>query len=401
LIVAAASGRVQFSASGLIHRVTALDLTAGLLGIASIAGILYLAAAAWAVRGFLLTPRPAPGPRPAITILKPLHGCDHELAANLRSFCTQSYPLFQIVFGVAAEEDAAVPTVRALIAELPQADIALVIDGRRHGSNGKVSNLINMLPAAKHDLLVIADSDMTVGDDYLDALAAALSPPGVGIATCLYRGRPAPNRFSYLGAMFINFGFLPSVLVGRLVGSRDGCFGATMALRRGTLAAIGGFEALKDRLADDYELGARVRALGLELVLVPYLVDTRAEEASFRELFAHELRWARTMRSIAPAGYAASVVTLPVPLALLATLLSPAIGGGFLLAAGAARLLAVRAISAMLGIECPPGLLLLVRDLLSFATLIGSFCGSAISWRDQRFQLDKEGRLSAERESKA
>jgi len=201
--------------------------------------------------------------------------------------------------------------------------------------------------------------------------------------------------------MFISFGFLPSVLLGRRLGARFGCFGATMALSRRTLEAAGGFEALKDILADDYALGAKVRALGLELALCRYLPDTVMEEPSFRHLLAHELRWARTMRGIAPAGYAASIVTLPVPLALAAALLWPAAGLPALGAAHAVRLLQVAWLARMLGVATPPVWLVPVRDLLSLGLVIASFCGTAISWRDQRFRVDAEGRLSVERESRA
>ena len=374
---------------------------AGLLCAASLIGILYLVAAGFAVRAFLRRGPAAPAARPPVTMLKPLHGADYDLAANLRCFCTQSYPQYQVVFGVNDPDDAAVPVVRQLIAELPQADIALVVDPRLYGSNGKVSNLINMLPAARHELLVISDSDMRVGPDYLDALVTDLARPDVGIVTCLYRGHAAPGLWSALGAMFISFGFLPSVLLGRWLGARFGCFGATMALSRGTLAAAGGFEALQDILADDYALGARVRALGLGLVLSPYLPDTVMAEPSLRHLLAHELRWARTMRGIAPIGYAASIVTLPVPLALIAVLFVPWLGLPTLVLALAGRIVQIAWLARLLGQPMPAAWLVPLRDLLSFALVIASFCGTGISWRDQRFRVDAEGRLSAERESKA
>jgi len=381
--------------------VTAITLAAGLLCAASLIGVVYLILAGLAVRRFLALAPAVPTVRPPVTLLKPLRGADYELEANLRRFGRLAYPEYQIVFGVQDEADPAVAIVRRLIAERPPADMTLVVDSRLYGSNGKISNLINMLAAARHDLLVISDSDMRVGADYLDPLVAELERPGVGIVTCLYRGAAAPGAWSRLGAMFISYGFLPSVLVGRWLGARFGCFGATMALSRRTLEAAGGFEALKDILADDYALGARVRALGLELVLSRYLPDTVVEEPSFRHLLAHELRWARTMRGIAPAGYAASVITIPVPLALLAALLWPAAGLTALAIALAARLAQVAWLARMQGFPAPSAWLVPVRDLLSFGLVIASFCGTAISWRDQRFRVDAEGRLSAERESRA
>jgi ceramide glucosyltransferase len=347
------------------------------------------------VTGFVRRPPAQPALRRAATILKPLHGADVELYRNLRSFCEQDYPAYQVVFGVRDAEDAAIPIVQRLIADLPEQDLALIVDSRVAGTNFKISNLENMLGAAKHDVFVIADSDMHVAADYLAAVTAPLAEPGIGLVTCLYRGRPVGGLWSQLGAMFVNHGFLPSALVGERTRPGDACFGATMALRRDTYDAIGGFAKLRDQLADDYALGAAVRRLGRTIVLSPLLVDTTVAEPGLRAMFRHELRWARTIRLLAPAGYAASVVTHPVALAACGAVLglfSPPMLA-ILAAALLCRAVQVRVIDRALRLPATPLWLVPLRDLLSFAVFVASFLGNKVAWRDRTFRIAADGRL--------
>jgi ceramide glucosyltransferase len=381
--------------------IVGVDWLAALLLGASAAGAAYQLVAARAVQRFAAQDAadfpPAP---PPVTILKPVHGDDAELYENLKSFCCQDHPAFQVVFGAGDAGDPAVAVVRRLMAELPQADLDLVIDDRLHGANRKIGNLINMLPRARHDLLVIADSDMRVGPDYLGTVVAPLLDPAVGLVTCLYAGRPMPGVWSRLGALFINHGFLPGVLVGQSIGARGGCFGATMALRRATLARVGGLATLADTLADDYALGQAVRRLGLAVVLSPYVVDAVVHEPGCDDLFRHELRWGRTIRSVAPAGFAASAVTHAVPLALAAVLVSG--GGAIALAAltvaAAARVRLGRVTDRALGLAPSPIWLMAMRDGLSLAVLVASFCGRKITWRGQALRIAAGGRLVADGE---
>jgi ceramide glucosyltransferase len=365
------------------------------LAAASLAGVFYLLTAALAVRRFTALPLAAVGPFPGATILKPLHGAEAALEENLRSFCQQHHPAYQVIFGVREASDAAVPVVRRLIADLPGRDLDLVIDARVVGSNLKVSNLENMLPRAKHGLLVIADSDMRVGPDYLAAVTAPLADPRVGLVTCLYRGRSLPGIWSRLGAMHIDHGFLPSALIGEKVRPGKACFGATIVLRRADLEAIGGFAGLRDQLADDYALGAAVRRLGKRIAVVPPILETMVEEPDFLTLFRHELRWTRTIRSIAPAGHAASIMTHPLALAVIAA----AAGGlapplvALVAVALAARLAMIRIIDKALGAPATPVLLVPLRDLLSFLVFVASFLGNSIAWRDRSFRLAADGRL--------
>ena len=210
---------------------------------------------------------------PGITVLKPLHGDEPDLYRNLATVLGQGYrgPV-QVIFGVADSSDPAVSIVRQLEADYPLAAIDLVVDPRRHGQNGKISNLMNMTEHARHAVIVLADSDMVVEPGYLERLTLALAEPGVGAVTCLYRGVALPNLWSRLAAQWIDFHFLPNVLVGMALGMARPCFGSTIALRRETLERIGGFAAFKDVLADDYAVGDAVRRLGLRVSVPKDLV---------------------------------------------------------------------------------------------------------------------------------
>jgi ceramide glucosyltransferase len=367
---------------------------------ASAVGCLYLWYASHAVAKFVQRPRPHADVLPPVTILKPLRGEDPSLADNLRSFIRQDYPSVQLLCGTADADDPAALVVRRLIAENPDADITLVTDSREHGTNLKVANLRNMLPSAKHDIFVLADSDMRVGPDYLSVVTAPLVPAGgaVGLVTCLYRALSAGGFWSDLASLHINHGFLPQAVVGDSLGQGAGCFGATMALDRATLAAAGGFEALSDMLADDHALGQAVLRLGRQVVLSPCVVDDVVAEPSFMGLFRHELRWARTVRLVAPAGFAGSVVTFPVPLAVLALgaglLVAQALPAAALLAiALAVRGIAGRRFDRALRLPAAPFWLLPVRDLLSFTVFVASFFGRSVAWRDRRFRIGPQGQL--------
>jgi ceramide glucosyltransferase len=372
-------------------------LPTALLAAICLTGCLYLALAAGAVRRFARAPVvPAVEPAP-VTILKPLHGEDAQLYENLRSFCVQRHPCFQVIFGVRAAADPAIPIVRRLIAEFSDRDLVLVVDPSVCGSNFKVSNLENMIALAKHDIFVIADSDMRVGTDYLTAVTAPLAQAGIGLVTCLYRARPVAGLYSRLGAMFVNHGFLPSALIGERMRPGDACFGATMALRRDVYASIGGFAALRDQLADDYALGAAIRRAGKRIVLSSELVDTMMADPDLRSLVGHELRWCRTIRLIAPLGFAASVVTHPLALAILATL---ALGFApvmlaVLAIALACRLAMIRLVDRALGLPATTPWLVPLRDMLSFAVFIASFLGNRVAWRDSAFRIAADGRLVA------
>jgi ceramide glucosyltransferase len=360
-------------------------------------GWAYLFGAALAVTRFARRGLPISTEQPAISILKPLHGTEPGLYENLRSFAEQDYPARQIVLGVTDPQDGAIEVAQALVHDFPGDDIALVIERRIRGSNGKVSNLENMLPAARHDVLVLADSDMRVDRDYLAAVAAPLNERRTGIVTCLYKAVPTGGIWSELGAMHINFEFLPGAVVGEALGVGRGCFGATIALRRQTLEHIGGFARVRDELADDHRLGDAVRSAGLTVVLSPYVVEARVAEPSFVALWRHELRWARTVRGVAPVVYAGSIVTHPLMVAALAAVVT-----GFSLTSCTlivisylVRWVCARVTAHALGLRAARPALLPVRDALSFAVFVASFFARTVFWRDQHFRVASSGRMTA------
>ncbi|MGB7034186.1 MAG: bacteriohopanetetrol glucosamine biosynthesis glycosyltransferase HpnI [Xanthobacteraceae bacterium] len=368
---------------------------------------LFAAVAAWRFAGKSFTgktftsktfadPRDAlPANLSPVTILKPLHGGEPDLYAQLAGFCRQEYPQpVQIVFGVADAADPATATVRQLIADFPDRDLALVVNARRHGANAKVSNLINMQSAMRHELLILSDSDIVVAADYLRHVVGALERPGVGLVTCLYRGAGS-GLWSQLAAMAIDYHFLPNVLVGLRLGMASPCFGSTIALRKATLASIGGFEAVVDQLADDYALGALVRRAGLAVAIPRHIVTHACVERSAGELFRHELRWARTIRSVDPSGFAGLAVTHAVPLALLGLLfggISPA--ALTIIVALACRYALALELDSAFALRGRRLWLLPLRDLLSFAIFLASFFGRDIEWRGQRYDVRPDKTLA-------
>ncbi len=262
---------------------------------------------------------PQPTPLPGVSVLKPLCGDEPGLLENLRSFCEQSHTSFELLFGARDANDPALAVARQVAAEYPHLDIRIIPGAARLGENRKINTLINLMPHARYDMIVIVDSDIRVGPNYLQRVVQPLTDPTVGIVSCTYRGRPAGGLWSELGALAIDEWFIPSVLVSSTLGSNAYCSGTTMALRREVLNAVGGLEALASLLADDYILGLRVRQLGLRCVIPRYELVATEWEPSLLHLVRHELRWLRTIRTVAPLGHALSFLTYVIPLTLLAS----------------------------------------------------------------------------------
>jgi ceramide glucosyltransferase len=340
---------------------------------------------------------PSSSALPPVTLLKPLHFDQPGLEEDLDTFFAQDYPApIQIVFGVQDESDPAIGVVRHLMARHPDIAIDLVVDGRRYGANAKISNLINMTECARHDVLVLSDSDIAVPRDYLRRVVGALDQPGIGAVTCPYTGRAGAGAWSTLAAMGTSYEFLPGVIFGTWWGLADACLGSTIALRREMLDRIGGFEAFADYLADDYEMGRAIRGKDARVAVLPLAVSHRCTEETARDLFSHELRWSRTVRVVRPWSHLGTIVTHPLPLALVGMLLAGP--GLFTLGAVLAALLArltlrsavERAFSALSG----PLWLLPVRDTISVAVFLASFFGQNVAWRGARFQVQPSGAMS-------
>jgi ceramide glucosyltransferase len=344
---------------------------------------------------------PSPDWIPAVTILKPLKGLDPQLYENLSSFCRQDYPHFQIVFGVADREDPAVAVVRRLQAEHPALDIELVIDGRLYGTNDKVSNLINTCGSAKHDVLVLADGDIRVPHDYLRRVVAPLRDEHIGLVTCMYRAVAVQRDLpTLLWCFTINALLTPQILGARKVEKPTYAFGATLALRRSTLEAIRGFEEIANMLADDYQLGNRIASQGLQLWLSECVVDTVLALGSWRQLFHHLLRRARTNRSHRPLGYFFTVLTQ----GLLWAIVNVVAGGVGVLALSASSLtigirLATVAFVARRGfrvhLSMTDVLLVVLTDLLQMPVWVGGFLGNSVWWSGRRFRILKSGEMQA------
>lgn len=369
-----------------------------LLSTITLVGVAYtLAGAALAGRwNHKIVPRPSSGNQgalPSITMLKPLHGPEPDLAGKLAGFLDQDYPgVIDMVCGVADPADPATDSART-------AGALLVVDAAYHGSNAKISNLVNMMREATGDILVLSDSDMIVPRDYAERLVAVLNQPGVGAVTLLYAGRGDGGGWSRMAAAGISWGFLPSVMVGLACRLAKPCLGSTIALRRETLDAIGGFERFADLLADDHAIGRAVRELGLEVAVPPPIVLHGCTETSLAALCRHELRWNATVRMLDPAGYAGSIVTFPLAWGLVAW----AAGEGWWvpLFALAARLILAERVDTIVGRRTAPLWWLPARDLLSFGLYCTAFFTRRIDWRGARLHMARDGRMTAEPETRS
>ncbi len=338
---------------------------------------------------------------PGVTLYKPLHGLDYGLKQNLLSFCLQDYPEFQIIFGVSDADDPAISVVRDIMAERPDIDMELVINNISNGNNPKISNLINMDRVAKYDFLIISDSDMRVEPDYINRVIAGFDSDQAGLVTCLYKATPAPGLASNLGAMFINQWFTPSSLIPATFGGLQHCFGATMAIHRNVLTEIGGLEALVGNLADDYTLGRLVREAGYKVRLASVAVENIVEETGLKSLMLHELRWARTIRSVEPLGFLSTFITDTIPLGILLSLLTWLAGHGWapvtapLALAIFARILLLFSTKVTFSSKHPVSIWIIpVRDLLSLFVRLSCFTGRTVNWRNSALSVDKGGEIN-------
>jgi ceramide glucosyltransferase len=335
---------------------------------------------------------------PPVSILKPLKGLDPQMWEAFCSHCEQNYPEFQLIFGVSDSEDPAIALVRRLQVEYPNRQIDLLVCQRDLGTNRKLGTLAQMLPSARHEILLVNDSDIRVARDYLRRVVSPLADSKIGMATCLYRGIPRPTLGSRLEALGISTDFVPGVLSARLIesGLHFG-LGSTLAFRRSDLQAIGGFEAMVDYLADDYEIGNRIAGLGKRIELSEVVVETFLPAYSFREYVDHQLRWARSVRGARSWGYAGLILTFGLPWAVLALLAGRgALWAWWLFAVTVAARFAVGLTAAVAVLDDTQPLrdlfLLPLRDLIAPIIWGMGLVGNRIFWRGDEFYL-KNGRL--------
>jgi len=294
-------------------------------------------------------------------------------------------------------EDPALRAVEQLRLLYPEAHITVVADARLYGPNRKISNILNMMPEAQHDVLVFADSDVSVGPSYLRNVIGELQQPGVGLVTCVYRGQPDPGFWPHLSEATTNYFFLPGVVVGLALGMARPCFGPTIAMRRETLEQIGGFAPFVHHLAEDHAIGEAVRAIGEKVIIPPFAVSHACVESSFAELIAHELRRSRTIRTIDPVGHLGSVLTHPLAFAVLAVLFSGAAAWSWSLAPVAllARFIMKRQADKALERPFRHFWWMPLWDMASFSIFVASYFSTRVVWRGFHFRVDGDGFLSS------
>lgn len=327
--------------------------------------------------------------RPSVSVLKPVRGADAGFYEAIRSNAMQEYPSFEILFGVATLDDPAVPAIRRLMEEFPNVRL---IHARTAAPNGKVGVMIDLAREARGEVLVVSDGDIAVPPAYLARVVAPLSDRTVGLVTCAYRARAESfaGRFEALG---VATDFTPSAILAPFVGVDEFGLGSTLCFRARELGRIGGFEAIADYLADDYQVGRRIRALGLRCVLSEVVVETHLAAASLAGVWAHQTRWARTVRVSRPGGYAGLPVTFATLWALIA--LCAGAGGPAVLLLLCRAAMAIGAGWFVLGSSDVLRLAWLIpfRDLFNVAVWIAGLAGSTVEWGGQRLHLTRDGRI--------
>lgn len=374
--------------------------------IPAIGGSVYAILCVWAVARFrMLSPATAIGfadSWPPVTVLKPVHGLEKHQRENLRSTCIQDYPEFQVVFSVQKTDDPAIPLLYELQNEFGPDRVTVAIENFQTGTNGKINNMIGGLRHARHDMLVISDSDVRLKPDYLKTIIAPLKDPEVGCACTFYKAAGADTWYEKIELLTLNADFIANVLFAHVSGASKFCLGASAALRRSTLEEIGGLEGLADYLVEDYEMGRRIWTMGKKVAIIPYFVDTIVDLKSPSQWWNHQIYWDQNTRAARPFAFLSTILVRSVPFALLyaAIRLGDSIGLSVFLAAVILRLISAAIILGW-GIQDREGLrslgLLVFRDLSSLATWLLAFTKKTTIWRGASFILTRDGRLLAQK----
>ena len=358
---------------------------------------------------------------PGVSILKPVKGVDQDAYSNFASYCNLDYPYdkLQILFGALDSDDPVLEIVAQLKAEFPQIDIGIHIAGESSliGANRKVCNLLNLIPYAKHEFIVLSDSDMRAEPDYLRRILAPFNPINqapthsktninttnsetkrVGLVTCPYRGGATRSIAAKLEALGIASDFIPSVLVSRALEGVSFALGSTIAIPKSVLVEIGGFDPLINQLADDFRIGAEVSKAGYEVALSDYVIEDVIGDESFKNMLSRRLRWSKTLRVCRPAGYAGAFITHGFALSLI-FLCSVGFQSAGWFAVSAILLIRI-SVSLFITLRCTGDRnvlrflpLLPLSDCLNFVLYAMSYFGDEIVWRGERFQLLKSGEL--------
>lgn len=366
-------------------------MTVALLAILSGALVYSLLSIVGALRYLTVRP-PVLRWREPISILKPLAGLEDELESNLHTFFAQDYPAFEILFAVREASDPAVEVVEKLRQEYPHVSTQLIVTGEPPYPNAKVFSLTLMLRAAANDLVVMSDSDIHVTPDLLHIVAAEFQDTRLGLATCPYRSVPGRGIWSRLEATGLNTDFWGGILVARMLEGMKFAVGATIVARRSALQAIGGFDRLKEYLAEDFVMGKFAAEAGHGVILSSYVVENHIGSAGLRHNAAHRLRWVRSTRRSRPAGYLGQLFTMPFPLALFVCIAHPAwwpvLPLTLFVRGVAAYVISARVLHTRIN-----WVLLPIEDLMSFCFWVAGFSGNNIVWRGRRYRLYPDGRF--------
>ena len=354
--------------------------------------MVYCALIVIAARDYLSQSISGPSDHAPISVLKPLAGVDEGLETNLRSFFNQDHPDFELLFAVRDASDPAIEVVEALQKRFPTRATRLIVTGEPPYPNAKVYSLDRMLAEARHDLLVMSDSDIRVAPGFLKSIAAEFADPSIALATCPYRAVAGKSLWSNLEAEGMNTEFLAGLLAARMLEGVKFAVGPTLAARKPVLARIGGFPTLKDYLAEDFVLGKFAAEAGFGVILSRNIVEHRIGSESWVVNAAHRLRWVRSTRRSRPLGYVGQLFTYPVPLALVVWTLAPGWWPAVIAAAGLRALAAWSTSRWILGVR-PRWHLMILQDILSFAFWLAGFFGNTIVWRGRRYYLHADGRF--------
>ncbi|MEJ2110879.1 MAG: bacteriohopanetetrol glucosamine biosynthesis glycosyltransferase HpnI [Acidobacteriota bacterium] len=337
---------------------------------------------------------------PPVTVLKPVHGVEKHQRRNLRSTCLQDYPEYQVVFSVQDAGDPSIPLLEEIQKEFGTERVTVAVENCQAGTNGKINNMIGGLKHARHEILVISDSDVLLKPDYLKTIVSPLADPEVGCACTLYKATAADRWFEKIELLSLNADFMANVLFAHVTGASKFCLGASAALRRSTLEQIGGFEALADYLVEDYEMGRRIWELGKRVEIIPYFVDTMVDLKRPSQWWSHQVYWDQNTRAARPYAFFATALVRSVPFAFLfaATRLMNPLGLGVLAGAVVLRVLSIAAVLGW-GLRDREGLrslwLLALRDMSSLVTWLLAFTKKTTIWRGTSFILTRDGRLVA------
>jgi ceramide glucosyltransferase len=357
----------------------------------------YLVLIVVAARRWMAVPSSAfAGVPEPVSILKPLSGLDEGLEANLRTIFTQDYPDFEILFAVRVVDDPAVDVVERLRSEFTGVRSQLILTGEPPYPNAKVYSLDRMMAAARNDLLVMSDGDIRVDSMMLRRVAAEFQDPKLGVATCPYRALAGDSLWSKLEAVGMNTEFFGGVLVARMLDGMRFAIGPTIVARKRAIESIGGFDRLKDYLAEDFVMGQFAAEAGWKAILSSYVVEHRIGSETWARNAAHRIRWARSTRRSRPAGYVGQLLTNPTPIALALALVAPQWWPQLVVTAALRVIAAWIVARRVLGARAGWGLLI-PQDLLSFAFWIAGFFGNSIDWRGRKYKLHRDGTFTPQK----